>query len=113
MAILARFIVISYGPRGLTGKPNEEWFFRLTDAQDEVSRRIQVRRLHSRARTAAKVYGGRTWDRDGLEWRTIAVLDYRDVPKSNPEFESSGGCRIHEVRATTKDKPFDPGSLGL
>lgn len=107
-----RFVVISFGPRGLTGKPNEKWFDTLQDAQDEVRLRLQVRRLHSSARIQGREYpGDRAWQRDCLTWRSIGVINYREVSQKHPEFEQSGGCRIHQVRTVTEDKPFDPSSL--
>ena len=112
MAIHNRFVVISHGPRGLTGKPNEKWFYTLPDAQDEVRRRLQVRRLNARACVAGRAYpGGKTWSREGLEWRSIGTIEYRDVPQSHQDFDRSGGCIIHQVRAITEDKPFDPSAL--
>jgi hypothetical protein len=112
MAVHNRFVVFSHGPRGLTGKPNEKWFYTLPDAQNEVRRRLQVRRLNSRARVAGRAYpDGKTWNREDLEWRSIGTIEYRDVPQSNPDFERSGGCIIHQVHAITENKPFDPSSL--
>jgi len=112
MVMQNRFIVISFGPRGLTGKPNEKWFNTLADAQDEVRRRLQVRRLHSRARIKGREFPGvRAWERDGQTWHSVGVTDYRDVPQKHPDFDHSGGCRIHQVGTVTEDKPFNPKSL--
>jgi hypothetical protein len=112
MAASNRFVVLSHGPRGLTGKRNEKWFYTLPEAKDEVRRRLQVTRLNARARVARRdVFGDKTWTRDQLEWLTIWTGEFRDVPRSHPDFEQSGGCVIHQVRAITEEKPFDPSTL--
>jgi hypothetical protein len=112
MAIHNRFVVISFGPRGLTGTPNEKWFYTLPDAENAVRQRIGVRRLRRFPRVAARSYpGDKTWSRDGSEWRSIGVIEYRNVPRSHPDFEQSGGCVIHQVRAVTEDAPLDVNSL--
>jgi hypothetical protein len=104
--------VISYAAFGLTPKPNEKWFYTLADADNEVRRRIQVRRLNKRARVAERQYwSGRTWDHDGLKWHSVGATDYRNVPESHPDYKRSGGCKLHEVRAEVEDRPFDPRSL--
>jgi hypothetical protein len=105
---VTRYMVAGYGGCRASGKADERWFWTHEQAEAEIKRRLQVRRLHTRARTGGRDWGTseRTWTHEGLEWRCVSSVDYRVVPKSSPDFDGSGGCTLYQMRAVIEVKVF-------
>jgi hypothetical protein len=105
---MTRYMVASFGGVRTSGRPNEQWFWTLVPARDEIKRRLQVRKLHRRAREGGRDFGTveRTWTHEGLEWRVVFSIDYCAVTRSHMDFNRSGGCTLYELRAETEAKRF-------
>jgi hypothetical protein len=83
----------------------------MMQAIDEARKRLKVRRLHREPRRTRKRSALPIQGRYGSDWKELTNWAYKAVPRSHRDFDSAGGCSIHEIRRQRVDTPFDPSTL--
>lgn len=110
MSRTTKYLVVSIGGVGASGKPDRRWFDRPEDVKRDVKRRLQVDRLHEGKRLEL-----REWPleecaqvHDGHEWRCVSITHY-GLPPSHPYHGRGGGVRVYSMDRETP--AFDPSTL--
>lgn len=111
MTRAVKYLVISHGGLHSTGAPSEKWFPTLRLAEDEVRRRLGVKKLHKKGRGIEGAYlpSPRIWTHEGFQWTALHAYMFRAVPASHPDFARSGGITLYtmehnEVGSSSPDR---------
>ena len=96
---IVRYLVISFGGLHSTGDPRPVWHVREGHADQDIKRRLGVRRLHRKARRSGSdvVAGEHTRIYEGEAWSTLWAEDFKAVPASHPDFARAGGFTLYTM----------------